>query len=247
MALGLLREDDQWLRPSEDYSVVARLRRDSDGHPIACEIKNEFLRDYLAARGMALRLTSYRKREVIVEDAGHINWPGGRLKEGDEQQRFEAGIFPIIEGGHPVDGRYAVLHLSRTDVDPEADVPRPGPETYANTASESWRGKHTGKRLVRVMGELWRSEWIEPGTYSTRVRGDEVATGIHYIVDASGERLASESLKDDNEPRWLWFRPQVILSLTRRRGGGLSWYTEETGGVWCSPGYNVHFGVNGRA
>ena len=79
MALGLLREADEWLRPSEDYCIVARLRRDPDGHPTACEIKNEFLRDYLTAREMALRLTFYRKREVIVKDAGHITWPGGRL------------------------------------------------------------------------------------------------------------------------------------------------------------------------
>jgi hypothetical protein len=63
-------------------------------------------------------------------------------------------------------------------------------------------------------------------------------------VDASGERLPSESLKDEKDPRWLWFDPQLILSLTRRRGGGLTWYTQETGGVSCSPGYSVHFGVN---
>jgi hypothetical protein len=193
---------------------------------------------------MALRLTFYRKREVIAEDAGQITWPNGRLEEGDEKHRFEAGVFPILEGGHPIDGGYAVFHISRTDVDPEEDVPRPGPETDANTASESWQGKRKGKQLVRAMGELWRSEWIEPGPYSTRVRGDKIPTGIHYVVDASGERLPSESLKDDDDPRWLWFHPQVILSLTRRRGGELSWYTQETGGVSCSSDYRVHFGVN---
>lgn len=97
--------------------------------------------------------------------------------------------------------------------------------------------------MARIIGELWRTEWVEPGTHSTRVRGDQVPTGIHYIVNASGERLPSESLKDENDPRWLWFRPQVILSLTGRRGGGLTWYTRETG-VCCSPAYNVHFGIN---
>jgi hypothetical protein len=246
MALSLLRENDEWIRPSEDYCVVARLRRNADGRPIACEIKNEFLRDYLAARGMALRLTYYRKRELIAEDANHITWPDGGLKDSGEQHRFEARVFPILEGGHPADDAgFAVFRLSRTDVDPEEDVPRPGPESDANTASESWQGQHKGKKLVRILGELWRNEWIEPGTNSTRVRGDEVPTGIHYIVDAAGERLTSERLEDDDDPRWLWFHPQVILSLIRRRGGELKWYTQETGGVSCSRAYSVHFGING--
>lgn len=34
------------------------------------------------------------------------------------------------------------------------------------------------------------------------------------------------------------------MALTQRRGGGLSWYTRDTGGVQCSPGHSVHFGVN---
>jgi len=172
MALGLLREKDEWIRPSEDYCVVARLRRNADSQPIACEIKNEFLRDYLAARKMALRLTYYRIRELITKEANHITWPDGGLKDSGEQHRFEGRVFPIIEGGHPIDGGYAVFRISRTDVDPEEDVPRPGPESDANTASESWRGEHKGRKLMRVMGELWRNEWIEPGTNSIRVRGD---------------------------------------------------------------------------
>jgi hypothetical protein len=245
MALGLLRENDEWIRPNEDYCVVARLRRNADGRPIACEIKNEFLRDYLAARGMALRLTYYRKREIIVEDANHITWPVGGLKDSGEQHRFEARIFPILEGGYSADDPgYAVFRLSRTDVDPEEDVPRPGPESDANTASESWQGQHKGKKLVRILGELWRNEWIEPGINSIRVREDKVPTDVYYIVDASGQRLPSENLRAENDPRWLWFYPQVILSLIRRRGGELKWYTQETGGVSCSPAYSVHFGVN---
>ena len=35
-----------------------------------------------------------------------------------------------------------------------------------------------------------------------------------------------------------------MLSLIRRRGGELKWYTQETGGVRCSPAYSVHFGIN---
>jgi hypothetical protein len=74
MALGLLRENDEWIRPSEDYCVVARLRRNADGRPIACEIKNEFLRDYLAARSFSANtrglgaVLGARNAEATIEE-----------------------------------------------------------------------------------------------------------------------------------------------------------------------------------
>jgi hypothetical protein len=34
------------------------------------------------------------------------------------------------------------------------------------------------------------------------------------------------------------------MVLAHRRGGGLGWYTRDTGAVGCSPDYGVHFGVN---
>ena len=52
IALALKREGDQWLRPEERLSVVTRLVRNEEGDPVALEIKNEFLRDYLASRKM---------------------------------------------------------------------------------------------------------------------------------------------------------------------------------------------------
>ena len=245
MALGLLREGDEWVRPAEGYTLVARLRRNNERRPVAIEIKNEFIRDYLAARQMALRLTSYRKRDSIAATADHITWPEGGLQEKSARDRFEARVIPILEGGHPAgDFSYAVFRISRTDVDADEDVPRPGPETDANTASEQWTGVHEGKPLFRVMGERWSDEWIERAPNSIRVRGDKVPTGIHYMVDASGTRAPSEDLENEDDPRWLWFRPEVVLALIRRRGGSLEWYTQDTGGVTCSPGYSVHFGIN---
>jgi hypothetical protein len=56
--------------------------------------------------------------------------------------------------------------------------------------------------------------------------------------------VPSETLDSEDDPRWLWFRPEVILALIRRRGGSLEWYTQDTGGVVCSPSYSVHFGIN---
>jgi hypothetical protein len=233
-ALGLLREDDFWIRPSEDYVVVARLRRDVDGKPIALEIKNEYLRDYLCARGCFLRMTWYRSRDVIVADPADAGSPKEK-HESVGAERFELRVTPILEGGHG-EGTYAVFNVARTDVDPEEDVPVPGRETNDNVEMKSWQGEHKGKRYFRIEGELWRDEEIEPAAHSPRVRRDSVPKGISYIVDASGKMMTSEELDDEDEARWLWFRPSVILELLKRRGTEFQWYTKETGGVGCGPG-----------
>jgi hypothetical protein len=242
-ALGLMREGDEWVRTVEDYCVVARLRRDRQSNPIALEIRNEHLRDYLCARGMFLQTSLYRSRDIIVENTAHIGSPE-EVKIIDEKEHFEIRVLPMIEGGHVGDGSYAVFNISRTDVDPDDDVPEPGRPNDENTKSQSWTGRHEGRQLVRAIGELWRDEEIDPSEKSPRVRGDNVPTGIQYIVDASGARLSSEDLDDEDTPRWLWFRPDVVPALTKHRGGDLEWYTQETGGVGCSPSERTHFGLN---
>lgn len=62
VALGLIKEGPNWVRPEEDFVVVARETVDSDGSHRLIEIKREFLMDYLAARGLSLRLSYYRQR-----------------------------------------------------------------------------------------------------------------------------------------------------------------------------------------
>ncbi len=62
LALGLVQQGDVWVRPEEGYTDVIRQRRDKSGKIVAIEIRNEFLRDYLAARGLALRVACYRQR-----------------------------------------------------------------------------------------------------------------------------------------------------------------------------------------
>ena len=241
-ALGLLREGDTWVRPQEDYVTVARLRRDKAGKPIALEIKNEYLRDYLCARGHFLKIVLYRDRDVIVENLAEIGSPTERFEDTDTD-RFELRVFPVLEGGY-AEGGFAVFHVARTDVDPEEDVPVPGPETNENVEANSWQGERKGKRFFRVEGELWRREEIEPAVLSPRVRGDRVPTGITYIVDAPGTRMSSEELNDQDNARWLWFKPTVVPELLNHRGTEFEWYTRETGGIGCGPGTLTHFGLN---
>jgi hypothetical protein len=136
----------------------------------------------------------------------------------------------------------AVFHIARTDVDPEEDVPVFGLPTDDNVTSKSWTKEHSGRKLYRVEGELWRTEWIEPASQSPIVRGDELPPSVFFITDAEGKQENRKTLVAGR--RWLWFRPEVMPALAHRRGGSLHWYTRDTGSVGCSPDYSVHFGVN---
>lgn len=244
MALQLLQEGDQWVRPEEDYAVVVRQRRAADGLVVAIEIRSDCLRDYLAARGLALRLYYFRSRTAVIGDASHIAWPQDGISEEQRHDRFQARVWEIDESGGQYGAGVAVFTMWRTDVDPEEDVPVFGQETDANTDGTSNQFKRGGAKFFRVQGEMWRGEWIEPADRSERVRGDKPAEQISFIVDATGERWPSSKLYDQDVGRYLWFDPRVVASLIQKRGGGLVWHSQDTGEVWSLPDYKVHFGVN---
>ncbi len=69
VALRLVKEGNNWVRPEEDFVVVAREVLDDSGKHRLIEIKREFLIDYLAARGLALSVSYYRQR---VENVASI-------------------------------------------------------------------------------------------------------------------------------------------------------------------------------
>ena len=62
VALRLIRDGNNWVRPEENFAVVAREVLDGNGQHRLIEIKREFLIDYLAARNLSLRLSYYRQR-----------------------------------------------------------------------------------------------------------------------------------------------------------------------------------------
>lgn len=242
ITLGLKREADIWVRPDEGYIEVAKLSRREDGSPYLLEVRASHLRDYLCVRGMALYVTSYRDRVEIFEDASHISWPKNPIRESDDNDRWEGRVSQIHEGGMLYGGKTAIFHMSRTDVDFQEDVPVFGLPTDDNVKSESRTIEDTGRKLYRVEGELWRTEWIEPASQSPIIRGDEIPPTIFFIIDAEGKMENRKMLVAGG--RWLWFRPEVMPALVHRRGGSLRWYTRDTGSVGCSPDYTVHFGVN---
>ncbi|MCQ4241381.1 hypothetical protein [Stutzerimonas stutzeri] len=242
VALGLIKEGPNWVRPEEDFVVVARETVGSDGSHRLIEIKREFLMDYLAARGLSLRLSYYRQR---VENVASLkDSPYAGLNEIQEQREGGRYELRIKELDAVFGGSWALFRMWRTDVDEEEDAPIMGPEADDNTASESSKGHRSGYLGVRVEGEFWRDEWIEHQGKSIRVRGDQDQNLPHFIVDTDGSRKFSAELNDEDIGRWIWFRPSVVTELLTHRGFSLKWYTAETGAINSTSGYSIHFGIN---
>jgi hypothetical protein len=242
IALGLMREGDVWVRPEEGYLEVARLTRGDNSNPVLLEVRTEHLRDYLKAKNMNLYLSSYRSRREICESADHINWQPTQRDESVERQRWEGRTTAIHEGGGPYGEKTAVFHVARTDVDVDEDVPNFDFPGDANVESRSWMTEHRGRKLHSIVGELWRTEIVEPAKISERVLGEHAPSTVEFIVDAAGHREAGGNLEGGS--RWLWFKPDVVAAMLRGRGSFLSWYTRDTGEIGLIPGSGVHFGVN---
>ncbi len=242
VALRLIKEGSNWVRPEEDFVVVAREMIDEGGSHSQIEIKREFLLDYLAARDLSLRLSYYRQRvENVVALA-----ESGYAELTDREERRDGGRFELrIRNLNDVyGGSWAAFRVWRTDVDPEEDAPVMGPERNDNTESEHREGHRGGYEGVRVEGEFWRDEWINNQQQSVRIRGDADQTRPQFIIETDGTRMPSRDLNDEDIGRWLWFRSGVVSDLLGHRGFSLKWYTRETGAIISTSGYATHFGIN---
>ena len=243
-ALRLLREGDDWVRPNEMYSVVARLRRDDNGKPLVLEMKSEFLKDYLKARNMALRVSRFISRTAIVADISQMDWTQEIHSEHSEHKRFDFSATTIHEGGHVFGSEVAVFHLARTDVDLDDDVPTMVPVDEGSIEHASWTKKFSGRPLHRLASEYWTNEWVQPAEYSPRVSWDHMPSSCVFIVSASGEKMNIDKLNDEDTKRWLWFRSGVVEALLECRGSYLEWHTRDTGGIRPGPDGLVRFGIN---
>ncbi|MDP8240763.1 MAG: hypothetical protein P9X24_16875 [Candidatus Hatepunaea meridiana] len=242
VALRLIKEGASWVRPEENFVVVAREVFDEKGDHCLIEIKREFLLDYLAARNLSLRLSYYRQR---VENVASLENSAYANLADQEEQRDDGRFKLLIRKLEDVyGGNWALFRSWRTDVDEDEDAPVMGPESDENTGSESTEGHLSGYKGVRIEGEFWRDEWIEHQGQSMRVRGDADTNLPQFIVETDGTRMASADLKDEDIGRWLWFRSSVVNELVGLRGFSLEWYTAETGGIRSTSGYVTHFGIN---
>lgn len=241
-ALRLIKEGEQWVRPEENFVVVAREILNENGEQCLIEIKREFLLDYLAARNLSLRLSYYRQR---VENVASIKTSEYANLASHKEQR-DGGRYELLirEINDVFGGSWALFRAWRTDVDEDEDAPVMGPETDENTDFEKSQGRKGGYDGVRVEGEFWRDEWIEHQGISTRVRGDSDNNLPSFIVETDGTRLASVELDNEDVGRWLWFRSSIVNELLDLRGFSLQWYSAETGGIISTSGYSIHFGIN---
>lgn len=242
VALRLVKEGANWVRPEENFVVVAREILDEKGQQCQIEIKREFLIDYLAARNLSLRLSYYRQRVENIESLEASEYYS--LKEHQDERdggRYELLIRSLDD---VFGGSWAMLRAWRTDVDEDEDAPVMGPESNDNTDYESSEGHRGGYNGVRVEGEFWRDEWIEHQGISRRVRGDVDANLPQFIVETDGTRLASSELNSEDIGRWLWFHSRIVNELLSLRGFSLNWYTAETGSIKSTSGYSIHFGIN---
>jgi hypothetical protein len=240
LGLHLKREGDNWLAIDEGYTAVIRLTRNKDGSPALLEIRSSHLKDFLAARNACLCVSSYRSRELILSERPQFNWSETTSEEKTAVQRWQGTITEITERGHLYGSKVAVLHIGRKNFDLDQEVPEIGHSDDFTTSK--FTRKLEGTRLFRVWGELWKVEFIDPGEYSARVRGDDVASQIFFFTDGSGRRESAETL--DRKGRWLWFKPDVINKALEHRGAELEWYTANTGRIGMGSGAGVHFGVN---
>ena len=150
VALRLIKEDNNWVRPEEDFVVVAREVLDDDGKHRLIEIRRAFLIDYLAARGLALRLSYYRQR---VENVAALEGTEYEGLENHQNERDHGRFELLIRSLNDVyGGSWASLRVWRTDVDEEEDAPVLGPEGDENTEFEKSEGVRAGPNGVRVEG-----------------------------------------------------------------------------------------------
>lgn len=242
IALRLIKEGTNWVRPEENFIIVAREVLDEKGTHRLIEIKREFLIDYLAARNLSLRISYYRQRiENVAEIEGSTYAGLASHQVQRDGGRFELLIRSLED---VFGGSWALMRAWRTDVDEEEDAPVMGPESNDNTDYESSQGYRGGYEGVRVEGEFWRDEWIEHQGQSVRVRRDEDNNLPQFIVETDGKRMSSADLNNEDIGRWLFFRVNVVSELLSLRGFTLEWYTAETGSIRSTSGIGIHFGIN---
>ena len=242
VALRLIKDGNNWVRPEENFVVVAREVFDEKGEHQLIEIKREFLLDYLAARNLSLKLSYYRQR---VENITSLETSEYHGLEDCQEERDNGRFKLLIRNLNDVyGGSWAMFRTWRTDVDEEEDAPIMGPETNENTDYESSKGNKDGYNGIRVESEFWRDEWIEHQGISNRVRGDIDTNLPQFIIETDGTRMTSAELNNEDIGRWLWFRSNIINELLGFRGFTLKWYTAETGAIQSASGYSVHFGIN---
>jgi hypothetical protein len=243
IALGLKRDGNIWYRPEEDNVEVVRLKKKKDGEPELIEIRTEFLKDYLCSRNSGLLVYNYYARTATEEKIKFNGWGKEIHEKKDENWYFQGRIDDIVEGGELFGQKVKTLHVQRIDVDYDEDMPvKEGFPDENGTITKMTEYEYKGKKLQSIRGELWKKFWITPGNLSPRIRSDKKESTVEFLIDVNGTKKTLNNM--GMESRWIWFKPDVVNEILKRKNSRLFWYSENTGVVGTSELHKVHFGMN---
>lgn len=243
-ALELLRERDVWVRPADAYAEVIKIERKPTGALAGVFIRPDYLKDYLCARGMALRIESYRERRAATKLRLDISWDQDHWTEQTQDGDFRFSISEVAEGDGPFSGSFSLFTIARTETFEPDEVPQLGPPTDENTIGETRHYEHKGPKIFDLDGERRLGEWLDPGATSPIVKRDDVPSHVRFIVGAAGETASADELNDEDIGKWLFFSAEVVPALKKVRGVSSRWYTLHTGGIGSPAWPPVHFGIN---
>lgn len=95
-----------------------------------------------------------------------------------------------------------IFHISRTDLNEEDEILELGFPTSDSQVETTIRDKgFEWWKLYSTMWRLWKNEWLEPATISTRVKWDDSPSSIYFITNTSWVKTIAEDMKDGKN--WL--------------------------------------------
>lgn len=243
LALRLKREGDVWICPSEGYSEVIKLERNSGKEPVCLKIKAEFLVDYLNARKECLFLAEYFERQENRESINDLGWDlKNSTVDFEEYGQWRGWYNALDSDGHPANSPIHMVREWRTDVDNEEDVPHFGMPSDANMQSDHHVGRFGDIAYYLVSGEIWKKEWLEPTGISKRLDFSYKAPDIDIVANADGSAVSGSELVEKGS--YLWFRSSVINELLSIRGSSIEWYTRDTAGLSWKGLSPIRIGIN---
>ena len=199
VALRLVRQGDEWVRPEECGIDVIRIERDKGSKIREIKIRTEILKDYLCARNMGLYIEEFRHRQVQTLQAPAISWP----KCHGYDERF-------CEHGHYIWKGWVFEHSNSDDWSEPFTL----------------KGDLSLPAFYRVEGQLWKQYWICAGIGSPRIGGD--SHSHEFVVSPNGDKHEISTLEDDEYGHvYLFFDPLIISHLQDTAGVELEWVSRD--------------------
>lgn len=193
-ALGLVKREDSWIKPSECGKVVVKIERNKEGNIVSISARTDHLKDYLFARGMGLYIEEFRHRQEQDFNGNQISWRQSPYieeriaRDGNGRYEWKGWMF-----------KHADKH-SWKDVQTVKGPVVSLPSYY------------------RIEGQLWKQFWVSPGQSSSIVSDD--ALGLKFYISPNGDEHEISPLDDlEYGHVYLFFNVSVVQEL---QGAGLT-------------------------